>query len=257
MEIDKHKKQFGNQAENYTKYRKPYTGELYQLLFSLVPQETKQILDIACGTGKSTEPLVRDGIEIFGCDHDPLMIEEAKKQASQKSLNINYTVADVEHLPFENEIFDVVTVGTAFHWFVNEKSMTEIKRMLKKDGLLFVFWTLTTKDIPEEDEIPSTIYRKYNWDKVPSELRDLGYISDFFSKNGLNKINTARIPFTYNTTIEERVGLQKTASAYELLSEQDKSNFLDEVTNILTNKLRDREYFTLEEEIQVCYGFKG
>jgi ubiquinone/menaquinone biosynthesis C-methylase UbiE len=256
MEIDKHKKQFGNLAEDYSKYRKPYTEELYKLFFSLVQQGNKKILDIACGTGKSTEPLVRDGFEVFGCDHDPLMIEEAQKQAKNKNLSINYSVAEVEQLPFEDQYFDVITVGTAFHWFVNDKAITEIKRVLKSQGLFFIFWTLTIKDIPEEDEIPSRIFRSYNWDKVPSELRDLGYISNFLTQNGLKNVSTARIPFTYNTTVEERVGLQKTASAYELLSEENKEKFLSEVTEVLTKKLGNRTYFTLEEEIQVCYGFK-
>jgi ubiquinone/menaquinone biosynthesis C-methylase UbiE len=257
MEIDKHKKQFGNQAENYTKYRKPYTEELYKLLFSLISADNKKILDIACGTGKSTEPLVKDTLEIFGVDHDPLMIQEAKRQAEIKKLPINYSVAEVEHLPFEENYFDVVTVGTAFHWFVDDTAMTEIKRVLKPNGLLFVFWTLTTKDIPEEDEIPSNIFRSYNWDKVPSELRNLEHISSFFKKNGLKEISVAQIPFTYNATVEERVGLQKTASAYELLSEENKEKFINQVTDVLTNKLGSREYFTLEEEIQVVYGFKG
>jgi ubiquinone/menaquinone biosynthesis C-methylase UbiE len=257
MEINKHKKQFGNQAENYTKYRKPYIDELYDLLFSLAPKEGAKILDIACGTGKSTEPLVRNDLEVFGCDHDSSMIKEAKKQAELKKLHINYSVADVEHLLYEDDSFDVVTVGTAFHWFVNEKSMTEIKRVLKKDGLLFIFWTLTVKDTPEEDQIPSSIYRKFDWDRVPTELRDLDYISDFLTKNGMSDVKTVHLPFTYNTTVEERTGLQMSASSYEILSEENKKNFLDEVRSTLTQKLGDREYFTLEEEMQVCCGFKG
>ncbi len=59
----------------------------------------------------------------------------------------------------------------------------------------------------------------------------------------------------YNTTVEERVGLQKTASAYVLLNDEDKNNFLEEVRKILTTKLRNRDYFTLEEEIQICYAY--
>lgn len=255
MDIDKHKKQFGNQAENYTKYRKPYTEKLYELLFSLNPG--KRILDMACGTGKSTEPMVREGVEVVGCDHDPLMIAEAVTQAGIKGLPIKYLVADVESLPFENSSFDVVTVGTAFHWFVNEKSMTEIKRVLKDKGLLFVFWTLTTKDIPEEDSIPGSFFKSFNWDKVPSELRNLDYISNFFKEQGLQNVHTVRIPFTHNDTVEEQVGLMKTASSFEILSDSEKQRFVAELTELLTAKLGDRPYFTYEEEIQVCYGFNG
>jgi ubiquinone/menaquinone biosynthesis C-methylase UbiE len=257
METDKFKKQFGNEAKNYSKYRRPYPDELYVLLFSLMPKEQGKVLDVGCGTGKSTEPLVNSGLEIHGCDHDSLMIEEAKEQAQKKNLRIEYVVADTERLPFPDGYFDVVTIGTALHFFVNEAAVQELKRVLKPKGLLFVYWTLTTKEIPEEDEIPGSIYRKYNWIKIPSELRDLKYISEFFDKGGLQKISTKRMPITYTTTVEERVGLQTTSGTFELLSEEDKKLFLEEVRHVLMQKLGDRPHFTLHEEIQVCWGFKS
>lgn len=257
MDINKHKKQFGNQAENYTKYRKPYEKELYEFLFSLVSGKNKRILDVACGTGKSTEPLLRNEIEVVGCDHDPLMIEEAKKQAVLKNLPITYVVAEAEKLPFIDSSFDVVTVGTAFHWFVNEKSIAEIKRVLKSNGLFFIYWTLTTKDIPEEDSIPGSFFASYNWERVPMELRDLNYISDFLTKQGFNDVAINRIPFSHFDTVEDQVGLMKTASSYDILSVSEKERFVKELTEILTAKLGNRPHFTYEEEIQICYGFKG
>ncbi|MES2225404.1 MAG: class I SAM-dependent methyltransferase [Patescibacteria group bacterium] len=256
MEIDIHKNKFGNQAENYTKYRRPYIQEVRELLFSLLPNNSERALDIACGTGKSTEILVAPNLAVYGVDIDPLMIMEANAQAKLKSLDINYSVSEVEHLGFEDEYFDVITVGTAFHWFVSEKAMSEIKRVLKKGGLLFVYWTLTTKDVPVEDSIPSEIFRSFNWEKVPSELRDLSHISSFFKEQGMTNVSTERLPFTHNDTVEEQVGLMKTASSYEVLPEKDKERFIDAVRTALTNQLGDRPYFTYEEEIQVCYGFK-
>jgi ubiquinone/menaquinone biosynthesis C-methylase UbiE len=257
MEIDQHKKQFGNQAENYSKYRRPYPEEVYELLFSLLPSGAKRVVDIACGTGKSTEPLAREGFEVIGIDHDPLMIEEARKQAAAKNLPIAYSVAEVENLPFEDQTFDLAVVGTAFHWFVTDKAVTEIKRVLRDGGLLFIFWTLTTKDVPEEDQMPGEVFQTYGWERVPQELRDLDYISDFLAAHGLKDLQTARLPFVYDTTVEERVGLQKSASSYELLSEENKDRFIQDLTAILKTKLGNRTHFTLEEEIQACYGFKA
>jgi SAM-dependent methyltransferase len=254
MSIDIFKKQFGNEALNYTKYRMPYPESLYALLFSLVPKDGKKILDLACGTGKSTEDLVKTGLDIFGCDHDPLMIEEAKRQAVLKNLDIHYSVASSESLPFEDNTFDVVTVGTAFHFFMNDSAMSEIKRILKPNGLLFIFWTLTTKEIPEENEIPGSIYRKYNWIRIPSELRDLDVVSSFLHSMGFIDISTKRIPFSYQTTVEERVGLQTTSGMYEILSPEDKQSFLSDVESVLQEKLGQRQYFVLEEEVQVCFG---
>jgi SAM-dependent methyltransferase len=253
---DTFKKLFGSEAANYTKYREPYPKTLFDLLITQLSKESTSILDIACGTGKSTEPLVNTGLKVTGADHDPLMIEEAKKQANLKNLDIDYSVADAEHLSFPDNAFDAVTVGTAFHFFVNDEAIVEIKRVLKPNGLLFVYWTLTVKDVPEEDEIPGALYQKYNWQRIPSELRDLDVISDFFNKAGLTGVSTERLPIKFNTTVEDRVGLQTTSGTYELLSDEDKKNFLNEAREVLTQKLGDRPYFTLEEEIQVCFGFK-
>ena len=227
------------------------------LLFSLVPKNSRKILDIACGTGKSTEPLLDSGLEIYGCDHDILMINEAKKQATSKKLHIDYKVASVENLPYENNTFDVITIGTAFHFFVDDKSMSEIKRVLKSNGLLFIYWTLTTKEIPKEDEISGNIFESYGWVRIPPDLRDLKNISSFLKKSRFKDISTSKIPFSYNTTVEERVGLQTTSGMYELLSEDNKKKFLNEVESILKDKLGSRPYFVLEEEIQICYGFKS
>ncbi|MCX6703174.1 MAG: hypothetical protein NTV02_00585 [Candidatus Zambryskibacteria bacterium] len=48
----------------------------------------------------------------------------------------------------------------------------------------------------------------------------------------------------------------KTASGYEILSESEKERFVRELTEILTKKLGERPYFTFEEEVQVCFGYK-
>jgi len=257
MQHDTFKKLFGPEAKNYTKYRTPYPKELFDLLVKLIPSESKNILDLACGTGKSTELLVETGLKVTGCDHDSQMIEEANSQATLNNLDIEYVVSEAENLPFPDGHFDVVTVGTAFHFFVNDIAIKEVKRVLKPNGLLFVYWTLTVKDTPEEDEIPGSVFRKYNWIKIPSELRDLKNISGFLKKSGLNNVSTQGIPTSYNTTVEERVGLMTTSGTYELLSLEDKKNFLEDIRTTLTEKLGKRPYFTLEEEVQACWGYNG
>lgn len=256
MNLKKHKKTFGNLAKDYTKYRKPYTSKVFKSFFSLLSKKSAKILDIACGTGKSTEPLIKRGIEVFGVDHDERMIKEAKNQAKRKGLDISYAVAEVEQLPFEKEIFDAVTVGTAFHWFVNKKAIKEIARVIKPSGLVFIYWTLTTKDISEKDSVPASFYKKYKWERVPPKLRDLAHIKTFLEKNGFSDVSTVQIPFKHNDTIEDQVGLMKTASAYELLSPEDKNKFVKELTTIRKEGLGKRKYFTFEEEIQICYGYK-
>lgn len=256
MDIDLHKYQFGQFAQDYTKYRRPYNPELFNLIFSVGGNGGKKILDIACGTGKSTENLLGEGNDVFGCDIDPQMIKEAKSQALKKGLGITYIVAPAEKLPYGDNEFDIVTVGTAFHWFVNETAIQEIERVLKPSGVFFAFWTWTTKEIPKEDSIPSDFLAQFNWQKVPRKLRHLDYISEFLKENGFVEIKTDHFPDINSYTVEEYVGLMKTASAYGVLSQEDKQKFDTGLTRILTQQLGTREKFVLDDELQVCYGFK-
>jgi len=256
VNLSKHKKTFGSMAKDYTKYRRPYPKKVFQTFFSLMNEKPRNILDIACGTGKSTESLVQKGTEVVGVDHDPEMIKEAKRQAKQKGLPISYVVGSVEHLDFDKETFDAVTVGTAFHWFVNKKAIQKIARVLKPNGLLFIYWTLTTKQVPEENSLPNSIYKKYKWERVPSKLRNLSYIQEFLEKNEFVRVGTLVIPFTHKDTVEDQVGLLKTASAYAILNAEEKKQFVRELRMILTEKLGKRKHFPFEEEIQICYGYK-
>jgi len=253
-EIDRFKDKFGPQAANYTKYRTAYPDALFALLSKELPDGAQKILDLACGTGKSTEELVKTGCEIVGVDHDELMIEEAKRQAGLKHLEIEYRVGSAEHIPFDDQSFDVVTIGTAFHFFQNESALAEIKRVLKSDGLIFIYWTLVTKEIPEEDEIPGALYRKYGWLKIPPELRSIDHVVNVLRVGGFKNVNSQVLPITIQMGLEERIGLQTTSGTFELLSQADQEKFLTELRAVLTAKLGTRTHFSLEEEIQVCWA---
>jgi SAM-dependent methyltransferase len=65
----------------------------------------RRLLDVACGTGKSFEPLARRGYEISACDLSPAMVEHARAKAPPGS---DVFVADMRELPVAGE-FDLVT----------------------------------------------------------------------------------------------------------------------------------------------------
>lgn len=128
------KSEFGKLSGAYSFSRKNYPEEVIDYIISLVNKNSK-VLDIGCGTGIATRQLAERGFQVFACDIDEKMIDEAKKYPKK---NINYFVADVKKLPFDKEIFDLVTAFGAFHWFYDEHSMVEIKRVMKKDSFFCV-----------------------------------------------------------------------------------------------------------------------
>ena len=104
------------------------------------------ILDIGCGTGRTTFALFEEGYKnITGLDLSPKMIDEAKKISLNKKNNVEFIVGDATKLPYQDESFSNIIFS--FNGFMQipssqlrEKTLYEIKRVLKKGGH-FIFTT--------------------------------------------------------------------------------------------------------------------
>jgi len=98
----------------------------------------KKVLDIACGVGYGSKILVEGGAsEIYGCDISEEAIQYAKKKYSHK--NIKYEIADSSSLRFSDEYFDcIVSFETLEHIQNYNKTLDELRRVLKKNGILII-----------------------------------------------------------------------------------------------------------------------
>ncbi len=126
-------------ARLYRKYARIHFAEMHELLAkAILANNSKQVLDIACGPGDFLEYLKdRDkSIKITGTDIAPGMVTYAKNKLGEKA---DIFETDSETLPFEDGSFDVVTVMMAFHHFPRQlDSLKEIKRVLKSGGICFI-----------------------------------------------------------------------------------------------------------------------
>jgi SAM-dependent methyltransferase len=67
----------------------------------------RRVLDVACGTGKSFMPLVRQGYDVTACDLSPGMVALARRRA--RGHGVRVSVADMRRLPVLCERADLVT----------------------------------------------------------------------------------------------------------------------------------------------------
>jgi demethylmenaquinone methyltransferase/2-methoxy-6-polyprenyl-1,4-benzoquinol methylase len=94
-----------------------------------------KILDLAAGTGSSSEPLHRAGADVIPADFSEGMLEAGRRARP----HLKFTKADALNLPFENETFDVVTISFGLRNTSDiDKALREAKRVTKKGGSLVV-----------------------------------------------------------------------------------------------------------------------
>ena len=91
-------------------------------------------LDIACGTGLSTQALLNIAAHVYGTDSSEAMLDFALQKDK-----INYQVATAEEQPFENNFFDLITVCSGVHWFNINKFLSESSRLLKSKSWLILY----------------------------------------------------------------------------------------------------------------------
>ncbi|HKO37830.1 MAG TPA: class I SAM-dependent methyltransferase [Solirubrobacterales bacterium] len=114
-------------------------SEIRRALTMLRPQGGERILDLACGTGRHSLELVRQGFSVVGVEISPELVAIAKKDADEQGLEATFLEGDLRKLDFEDE-FDVVlnlndgAVGYFETDEENHRTFEVISRALKQGG---------------------------------------------------------------------------------------------------------------------------
>ena len=96
---------------------------------------TMTVLELACGTGLLSVQLAGSVKLLEATDFSAEMIKQAKSKP--RSSRLNFSVQDATNLPYAAETFDAVIISNALHIMPHpEKALSEIRRVLKREGLL-------------------------------------------------------------------------------------------------------------------------
>lgn len=114
-------------------------SEIRRALTMLRPQGGERILDLACGTGRHSLELVRQGFSVVGVEISPELVEIARKSAEEQGLEATFIEGDLRKLDFEDE-FDIVlnlndgAIGYFETDEENHRTFEVISRSLRQGG---------------------------------------------------------------------------------------------------------------------------
>ena len=247
---DKVKDTFNSAAKKFDEKGTPFFRYFGQLLAeSAEIISGMEILDIACGKGATTFPLaerLNGNGKIYAIDISDSMIEECKQRLNKEKINnIEFSVMDIEKLEFEDDSMDLVVCGFGLFFLPDiEKGLKEIKRVLKKDGMLvFSSWNgeyrldwmydLLAKYVPgfKNNSVKNTGNMNVN------DFNSISGLNKILNKTGFEKISISVHDLSCYYKNEEEWLETRWNTAFrmhlEMMDEDSYNNFVDDAFGFL------------------------
>lgn len=126
---------YGRLARLQDAVLEPLNAPLRDIVVRMVaPSGGMRVLDVGCGTGTQLQRYVDAHCEVVGVDTSPAMLDRARARLGERA---DLRLADAEHLPFEEEHFDIVTATLVLHELAPEarsQVACEMRRVLRDTG---------------------------------------------------------------------------------------------------------------------------
>ena len=105
------------------------------VLAAVDPRPGERVLDLAAGTGTSSEPFAERGASVVPCDFSLGMLQVGKAARP----HLPFTAGDGTRLPFADDTFDAVTISFGLRNIVDPLAgLREMRRVTRPGGRLVV-----------------------------------------------------------------------------------------------------------------------
>jgi ubiquinone/menaquinone biosynthesis C-methylase UbiE len=222
----------GSVPANYDKYLGPMFFEPYarDVADLIDPSVVRNALEVCSGTGRVTRHLrqvLPSTTTLIASDLSPDMQAVAREKL--KHLPIDWQIADVQALPFDDNSVDLVVCYFGYMLVPDkEKAFSEALRVLRKGGMLM----MATWDKLENNEA-SHVFRKilkqYLGDtlpdsyKLPYSMHDPEAIVQVLKQSGFSKVESKRVEkqMEVESATVAAHGLVMGGSLYNEISKRD------------------------------------
>lgn len=136
------------------------------------PKSGERVLDLAAGTGTSSQPFADLGATVVPCDFSIGMLKVGK----QAKPHLPFTAGDGTKLPFADATFDAVTISFGLRNIVDPKAgLREMRRVTKPGGRIVV-----CEFSHPTNRLFRTVYIEYLMKALPTMARAVSSAPDAY-----------------------------------------------------------------------------
>ena len=133
-------KRFSNRVDNYVKFRPGYPPEVLDHLAAACGLTAGSVVaDIGSGTGIFTKLLLDKGYHVYAVEPNKPMRDAAIDLLFNYE-NFTPKGGSAEAIALPAESIDMIVCAQSFHWFNNEDTRLEFKRILKPGAKAALIW---------------------------------------------------------------------------------------------------------------------
>lgn len=162
---------FALRVDEYEEHMSPWK-ECYKWMAQIIPEDTKELLDIGCGTGLELDNIFErfPNMKVTGIDLAKSMLNELERKHADKKLSLicqDYFVA-----PFGKDCFDVAVSFQTLHHFKPEKKSLIFQKIYEslKDGGCYIECDYIAKTQEQEELLFAECDRRRERDKIPKDV---------------------------------------------------------------------------------------
>lgn len=132
------------------------------------PKSGQQALDLAAGTGDLTRKIserIGNTGRVVCSDINPAMLEQGRQKLLDAGVfnNIEFLEINAENIPFENNTFDLITIGFGLRNVTDkDQALREMQRVLKPGGQMIIL-----EFSKPAYEWLETLYDQYSFKIIP------------------------------------------------------------------------------------------
>jgi ubiquinone/menaquinone biosynthesis C-methylase UbiE len=142
-------RRFDGLAAGYDRHRPNYPSEAIDYFIKTCAlQPSMQIVDVGCGTGISTRILAARGFNVIGIEPNTDMRRQARSIGTPSGPTASFQAGRADATGLPDACAAAVVAAQSFHWFANDSSLTEFRRLLIPGGWLALLWNEQDRSDP-------------------------------------------------------------------------------------------------------------